>query len=57
MVAFSPLEEEVQQVQLALEDFALKFDASGQPLETVDILFEFDRKIEKTVVTQAADPE
>lgn len=57
MVAFAPLEVEVQQVQLALEDFVLKFDASGQPLETVDILFDFDRKIEKTVVTQEADPE
>ena len=57
MLAFSPLEEEVARVQLTLEDFVLKFDASGQPLETVDIFFEFDRKIEKTVATQATDSE
>ena len=55
MLAFSPLDEEVTRVQLTLEDFVLKFDASGQPLETMDILFEFDRKIDKTVVTQATD--
>ena len=52
MVAFAPLDEEVLRVQLILEDFVLKFDASGQPLETVDILFDFDRKIDK-IVTQA----
>ncbi len=57
MLAFAPLDEEVARVQLTLEDFVLKFDASGQPLETVDIFFEFDRKIEKTAVTQATDSE
>jgi hypothetical protein len=57
MVAFVPLDEEVARVQLILEDFVLKFDSSGQPLETVDIFFEFDRTIQKTVVTQATDAE
>jgi hypothetical protein len=57
MLAFAPLDEEVDLVQLILEDFVLKFDASGQSLETVDVLFDFDRHINKTVVTQAADPE
>ena len=57
LLAFSPLDEEVDQVQLILEDFVLKFDASGQPLETVDILFDFDRKIDKTVVMQAVGSE
>ena len=57
LLAFAPLNEEVDQVQLILEDFVLKFDASGQALETVDVLFDFDRHIHKTVVTQAADPE
>jgi hypothetical protein len=55
LLAFVPLDEEVDQVQLILEDFVLKFDASGQPIETVDILFDFDRHIDKTVVTQEAD--
>ena len=57
LVAFAPLDEEVQRVQLVLEDFVLKFDASGQPLETVDIVFEFDREIQKTEVEQAAGQE
>ncbi|MED5415628.1 MAG: hypothetical protein VYC64_11790, partial [Candidatus Latescibacterota bacterium] len=56
LLTFSPLEEEVERVQLVLEDFVLKFDASDQPLETVDIFFDFDRKISKTVVAPAADP-
>jgi len=57
LIAFSPLDEEVKRVQLILEDFELKYDASGQPLDAVDIFFEFDRRIEKTVVTQEADAE
>jgi hypothetical protein len=56
LLTFSPLEEEVERVQLVLEDFVLKFDASDQPLETVDIFFDFDRTISKTVVAPAADP-
>ena len=56
LLTFSPLDEEVDRVQLILEDFVLKFDASDQPLETVDIFFDFDRTILKTVVTPAADP-
>ncbi len=51
MLAFAPLEEEAEQVQLVLENFVLKFDASGQPLDTVDIVFDFDRHIQKTVAT------
>ena len=45
LIAFDPLNEEVEQVRLVLENFVLKFDASGQPLETVDIALEFDQKI------------
>jgi len=55
LLAFSPLHEKINQVQLILEDFVLEFDASGQPLQTVDIFFDFDRAIEKTVVTQGAE--
>ena len=57
LLAFAPLDEEVERVQLVLEDFVLKFDASGQPLESADILFEFERKIQKTEVTQAEGQE
>ncbi|MEW6751390.1 MAG: hypothetical protein AB1505_10485 [Candidatus Latescibacterota bacterium] len=50
LVAFDPLDEEVQQVRLVLAEFVLEFDASDQPLETVDVAFEFDQQIEKTTV-------
>jgi hypothetical protein len=53
LLTFDPLDEEVAQVRLVLKDFVLKFDASDQPLEMVDIVFEFDRKIQKAVVKQA----
>ena len=57
LIAFDPLNEEVRQVRLVLKDFVLKFDASGQPLETVDIALEFDQKIatEKVRQAEAAD--
>lgn len=45
LIAFDPLNEEVRQVRLVLKNFVLKFDASGQPLETVDIALEFDQEI------------
>lgn len=53
MLVFDPLDEEVQQVRLVLKDFVLKFDASDQPLETVDIVLEFDQQIERKQVAQA----
>ena len=53
LIAFDPLNEEVRQVRLVLEDFVLKFDASGQPLETVDIALEFEQKIATEEIRQA----
>ena len=53
LLAFDPLDEEVQQVRLVLKDFVLKFDASDQPIDTVDIVLEFDQQIERKQVTQA----
>ena len=52
---FDPLEEEVSEVELVLEDFVLKFDASGQPLEMVDIAIGFDRKIAKEEIARAEE--
>ncbi|MEE2657861.1 MAG: hypothetical protein VX733_05100 [Candidatus Latescibacterota bacterium] len=49
-LAFDPLDDEVKQVRLTLKDFVLKFDASGQPLDMVDISMEFDQHIQRTVV-------
>ena len=52
LLAFEPLDEEVRQVRLVLKDFVLKFDASDQPIETVDIVAEFDQQIERKAVQQ-----
>ena len=54
LLAFDPLNEEVGQVRLTLKDFVVKFDASGQPLETVDISMEFDQEIERRAAPQTA---
>lgn len=43
LIAFDPIGDAVHQVRLELADFVLKFDASDQPLETVDIQMDFDR--------------
>ena len=47
-LAFDSLSEDVAQVQLELKEFVLKFDASGQPIETIDIVLDFDRHIGKS---------
>ena len=47
LIAFDPLEEEVAKVRLVLEDFVLRFDASGQPLESMDVPLEFERHIDR----------
>ena len=46
LIAFDPFAEDVEQARLVLEDFVLRFDASGQPLEAVDITIDFDRTLE-----------
>ena len=57
LIAFDPLNEEAKQVRLVLKNFVLKFDASEQPLETVDIALEFEQKIatEEVPRAEAAD--
>ena len=46
-IAFEPLKTDVTQTRLVLEDFVTKFDASGQPLESVDVQMDFDRVLER----------
>ncbi|MBT4096031.1 MAG: hypothetical protein HOM68_28105 [Gemmatimonadetes bacterium] len=53
LIAFDPLPEDVTQVRLVLQDFVLRFDASGQPLEAVDITMDFDRTLEVSEVQVA----
>jgi len=47
LIAFDSLDPAVEKVRLVLKEFALKFDEFDTPLETVDIRFDFNRKIEK----------
>jgi len=47
LIAFDPLDEDVARVRLVLEDFVLRFDAAGQPLESMDVSLEFDRRIDR----------
>ena len=45
-IVFDPLHSEVRNVRLILKEFAYKFDASGKPIETIDIPFDFSRIVQ-----------
>lgn len=45
-IAFDPLPLAVKRVRMVMRDFVLRFDEFGHPLETMDVSFEFDRKME-----------
>ena len=47
LIALDRLDPDVDKVRLELKDFTLKFDEYGTPLETIDVRFDFSRKIEK----------
>lgn len=47
LIAFDSLDPAVEKVRLVLKEFALKFDEFDTPLETVDIRFDFNRRVEK----------
>jgi TonB family protein len=46
-IAFAPLDDEVEEVRLLLQDFILKFNAFDKPLEIIDVEFRFDRTIDQ----------
>ena len=52
LVVFDPLHPRVGNVRLILKEFALKFDASGHPIETIDIPFDFSRTVSKEVIAE-----
>ena len=52
LVVFDPLHPKVRNVRLILKEFALKFDASGHPIETIDIPFDFSRMVSKQVIAE-----
>jgi len=46
-LVFDPLDTRIQKAQLVLKDFVLQYDASDWPSELVDLVFPFDRRIER----------
>jgi hypothetical protein len=44
-LVFDPLDDAVRNVRLTLRDFILKFNAFEMPLETVDLAFDFQRRM------------
>jgi len=53
LVTFDPLRDQVKRSMLVLKDVVYRFDAFNRPADMVTIKFEFERKIEKVVVTSA----
>jgi len=52
LIAFEPLRPEVKKVRLTLKDVVYRFDAFNRPSDVVTVSFDFDRVIEKQVVTR-----
>jgi len=52
LIAFDPLRPEVKTVRLTLRDVVYRFDAFDRPSDTVTISYQFDRIIEKEVITR-----
>jgi len=51
LIAFEPLKPEVKRARLTLNDVVYRFDAFNRPADVVDVAFNFDRKIDKQVIT------
>ena len=54
-IVFDPQDEEVEKVRLTLEDFTLRFNAFGQPMQTVDIAFDFEQQIAQQAFEERLD--
>jgi hypothetical protein len=52
LIAFDPMKPEVKRVKLILKDVVYRFDAFNRPADVITIEFDFNRKIEKVVVTR-----
>ena len=46
LIAFKALQEQVEVIEMVLQDFIIKFDASGQPLESLNVAMSFKHKSE-----------
>lgn len=54
LIVFDPLDVNVGRVQLVLRDLVFKFDASGQPLESVNVTMDFVQQVETREVVDGA---
>jgi hypothetical protein len=52
LIVFPPLHSKVKEVRLVFKDVAYKFDASGKPVETIDIPFDFHRTILRKTIEE-----
>ena len=55
LIAFNPLSEKTSELELVIRDFVLKFDASGQPVESVDIKMQFEHSVDLKVIETSRD--
>jgi len=51
LITFDKLRPEVTKVQLILNDIVFRFDAFDRPADVTKAIFNFDRKIDKVIVT------
>jgi len=51
-IAFDTLRPEIKRVKLIFKKVVYRFDAFNRPSDVVDIAFNFDRKIDKKVITR-----
>ena len=52
LLTFKPLRPEVKRTKLVLNDVVYRFDAFNRPADVVDVSFNFDRKIDKQIITE-----
>ena len=52
LVTFNPLREEVKKVRLVIPEIVYRFDAFNRPSDTISISFDFERLIDRVVVTR-----
>jgi len=52
LITFDPLRPEVKRVRLVIKDIVYRFDAFNRPSDMVTVSFDFERKIEKQIITR-----
>ena len=52
LVTFDPLRDEVSRVQVQVNDIVYRFDAFDRPVDVTNAVFNFERQVEKQVITK-----